>query len=335
MTPNVQHRIAAWRQVGEKIKETYSKEKDELSLLVQGENPWFTSDNIEAAILGVTYFLDTGKLEEWLKSYNLENQTQKVIGLVMAGNIPMVGFHDLFCTLLAGCRAQVKLSSDDSVLMKWLIDLIIAEETFKDSIELVPQLKGMDAVIATGSDNTARYFDYYFGKYPNIIRKNRTGVAILSGNESAHELHELGKDIFQYFGLGCRNVSKLFVPQGYDFTHLFGALKSFDNVMHFSKYSNNYDYQKAILLVNHEEHLDTGFCLFKESTALVSPISVIYFEYYENQDSLTEILKEKREKIQCVLGNTHRDSIAFGKAQRPEVWDYADGIDTMKFLSEL
>jgi hypothetical protein len=254
----------------------------------------------------------------------------------MAGNIPLVGFHDLLCVLISGHMAQIKLSSKDSKLPSYIIKhLLWLEPGFEKNISVTEgKLHDFDAVIATGSDNSARYFHQYFGKYPNIIRKNRTSVAVLSGNESTQELSQLGEDVFSYFGLGCRNVSKIYAPVGYDFTLLLDAWQGFHDIIHHHKYSNNYDYQKSILLVNRLPFLDNGFVLLQENERLVSPISVVYTESYTTPKNLHEKLSAIREKIQCITGNG--DSfIPFGQAQYPSLGDYADQIDTLKFLSEL
>jgi hypothetical protein len=244
----------------------------------------------------------------------------------------------MICVLISGHKLIAKLSSQDDVLIPFIADeLIKIEPEFKDAIEFVDQLKGMDAVIATGSDNTSRYFDYYFSKYPNIIRKNRTSIAILMGDENANELKDLGKDLFSYFGLGCRNVSKLFLPDGYDIKKLIPHLENFKYIIDHNKYGNNYFYRKSIFLVNQIEHLDNGFALFHHNDQLVSPISVIYYNYYKDLNSLKNQLIPMKDKIQCIVGNEGfiGNSVQFGKAQMPEIWDYADNIDTLDFLTKL
>jgi hypothetical protein len=254
----------------------------------------------------------------------------------MAGNIPLVGFHDFLCALISGNNVQIKLSSKDSKLIKYLVGYIERiEPSFQGRITFKERLEGFDAIIATGSDNSARYFEYYFGKYPNIIRKNRTSCAILTDAESDQEIANLGIDIFSYFGLGCRNVSKLYVPTDYDFINLLSRLESFKEIIHHHKYCNNYDYQKSILLVNGVQHLDNGFLLLQENEKLVSPISVLYYERYVDESDLRNKLKVNAEKIQCIVGKVKPAEIPFGQAQYPNVWDYADQIDTLKFLSEL
>ena len=262
----------------------------------------------------------------------------KRIGVVMAGNIPLVGFHDFLTVLISGHTVWAKLSTQDSFLLKYIAGLLTEiEPRFQDQIVWVDKLKEADAIIATGSDNTSRYFEYYFAKYPHIIRKNRTGVGILRGEESHTSLRSLGQDVFQYFGLGCRNVSKLWVPLDYDFVPMIEAWEDYQDVLLHHKYHNNYDYNKSIHLVNGDPFLDTGFAMLKESTALVSPISMVFYETYRNTDELEKAVAAQRSKIQCVVSEEgwFPDSIPFGRAQQPELWDYADGVDTLAFVNGL
>ena len=331
---NIQERITLFTQLGQYFSSLKEDELSDLAYRAGNENSWFTEKNVINAIKGISYFLDNEILENWISKYSVSNKSL-TIGIIMAGNIPMVGFHDLLCVFMSGHRAMIKTSSQDSFLIKHiLVKLNEIDPRSSDQFLLVDQLKGMDAIIATGSDNTSRYFEYYFSKYPHIIRKNRTSVAILTGDETETELSELGSDIFLYYGLGCRNVSKVFVPKGYDFTPLLDGLKGFEDVIHHHKYRNNYDYNKSIYLVNKEPFLDTEFLLVRESEDMVSPISVLFYQEYDSNDDLTEILKNQSEKIQCVVGND-AGMIAFGQAQQPEVTDYADGVDTMAFLTGL
>ena len=243
----------------------------------------------------------------------------------------------MICVLLSGHKAAIKLSSQDLFLMQWIIrKLCEIEPAFIDQIDVCEQLKVMDAVIATGSNNTARYFDYYFGKYPHIIRKNRTSVAILNGKETDTELMKLGKDVFTYFGLGCRNVSKIWVPQDYDFLPLLDLWASFKKVADNFKYHNNYEYNKSIYLVNGVTHLDTGFLLLTESEALTSPISVLYYQQYQNLTEVDQYLTQNQDKIQCIVSSQlSKNFIPFGQTQVPEISDYADGMDVMRFLNTL
>jgi Acyl-CoA reductase (LuxC) len=283
----------------------------------------------------VQKLLEPHALSEWAARYDLVTQPKK-IAVVMAGNIPMVGFHDFLSVLICGHSIQIKTSSKDTVLMKFIAGRLMGiEPRFRESITFAEQLKEFDAIIATGSDNASRYFEYYFGKYPCIIRKNRTSVAILHGNETDDELKALGTDIFSYFGLGCRNVSKIFLPISYDVKRLFPPWESFREIIHHHKYCNNYDYQKSILLVTSTPFLDNGFVMLQETSRLVSPISVVYYEYYENSAALKNILDGLSTKIQCVVENTPESSVKFGQAQFPGLSDYADQVDTLQFLTAL
>jgi hypothetical protein len=253
----------------------------------------------------------------------------------MAGNIPAVGFHDYLSVLISGHRLKAKLSSQDSFLINYLHQrLITIEPRFQDRVEFAEHLDGVDAVIATGSDNTARYFEYYFQTVPQIIRKNRSSCAVLSGDESVENLSDLGTDVFSYFGLGCRNVSKLYVPGDFNFSNLFQAWQTYQPVIRHTKYANNYTYQKSILQINQTPFQDPGFILLKEDPGFVSPISVLYLEYYSDRDDLQQKIKTHQHKIQCIVSaETDKDGVAFGQAQFPDVADYADQVDTMKFLS--
>lgn len=326
-------KIAAFVNLREKITQFSSSEVEELAATATSQNGWFSNQSVQNALDGLAFMLDESKLNEWIRRYELEDTSPKVVGIVMAGNIPLVGFHDLLSVLMAGHFAAIKPSSDDKFLIHQMIDWIIeVEPRFKKNMEIREKLTNIDAVIATGSDNTARYFEYYFKDIPNIIRKNRTSVAILHGNESDEELEALGKDIFSYFGLGCRNVSKVFTPKGYDFREAFPHFEKYKDVANHHKYRNNYDYYKSIYLVNKTPHLDTGYLLINSTDELVSPISVLFHQEYDSIETLQSILDAKREKIQCVVG---KDFIPFGNAQQPELWDYADDVDTMKFLTGL
>ncbi len=326
-------RIHAFIKLGEKIKALDPDTFADIAQSAHAKNGWFTPESVEKSFVGIAHLLKKEKLEKWTSNYDLNIEIPKIVGIVMAGNIPMVGFHDLLCVLLSGNMAAIKLSSQDEVLMSQVIEWIIEiESRFKKNIEIRDKLDQVNAVIATGSDNTARYFEYYFGKYPNIIRKNRTSIAILDGTESNEELHSLGEDLFTYFGLGCRNISKVFTPKGFDITSIFPHFEDFKEIINHHKYGNNYDYYKSILLVNKTPHLDSGFLLVNTTDDLVSPTSVLYHQEYATKDQLTNVLKLQEEKIQCIVGHNH---IPFGQAQTPEPWDYADGVDVMEFLVEL
>jgi hypothetical protein len=325
------------------LNEQFYNNFKELLTLVSIHNPWFTESNVKNAISAISGQLNQKQLHDWTNAYRRELDAPEKgfrVAVIMAGNIPMVGFHDLLCVLLSGNIFVGKLSSDDKLLLPYLSKILIAiEPGFKDYIEFTDgQLKTMDAVIATGSNNTARYFEYYFKKYPSIIRKNRNSVAVLSGEETATELTELGKDIFQYFGLGCRNVSKLFVPKGYKFDPFYEAIMVYQDIIHTNKYANNYDYNRTVYLMSNDPTLlDNNFLLLKESSSYSSPIGVLFYEFYETLHQLNERLEKDASEIQCIVASNTgvRNSIPFGQAQCPALADYADGMDTMKFLIEL
>ena len=333
----LEERLNAFIKLNQVLSELSASERAEIITQAANNNRWFDTSNVEQALSGLIHLTDPVKMKTWLTGYDLKPSKQKIIGLIMAGNLPLVGFHDLICVLLSGHKAAIKLSSQDLFLMQWIIrKLCEIEPAFIDQIDVCEQLKVMDAVIATGSNNTARYFDYYFGKYPHIIRKNRTSVAILNGKETDTELMELGKDVFTYFGLGCRNVSKIWVPQDYDFLPLLDLWTSFKKVADNFKYHNNYEYNKSIYLVNGFTHLDTGFLLLAESEALTSPISVLYYQKYQNLAEVNQHLTENQDKIQCIVsGQLSKNFIPFGQTQVPEISDYADGMDVMRFLNTL
>ena len=333
-------RISAFVQLGIRISNLSEEEKFPIFRQAENQNAWFTQRSIEQALEGIRLMLDAQALEKWLSSYKFFNpRSPKQVGLMLSGNIPAVGFHDLLSVLIAGHTACVKLSSQDAALPLWLIqELKSIEPRFSDRIQIEEMLKNKQAYIATGSDNSARYFNYYFGKYPHLIRSNRTSVAILQGDESTADLQALGADIFDYFGLGCRNVSKVFVKNQGQLTDLLDALESFASVANHHKYFNNYEYNKSIYLVNGTPHLDNGFLLLKESADLVSPIGVLFYEIYEDDLELQSKLLTLASQIQCVVGSSSLGIpgiIPFGQTQCPAPWDYADGVDTLQFLSEL
>lgn len=329
-------RINVFVRLGRFLNALKEEEFQSLAERVKIENPWFTGENLRMAVSAIGNFLEEKKITVWLSSYTSPERNSKRIALIMAGNIPLVGFHDLLCVLINGDAALIKLSSKDTVGIKWLTDKIIEfDARFSNKIIYVDRLKDFDAVIATGSDNSARYFEYYFGKYPHIIRKNRTSVAILEGTETEKEMTQLGTDVFSYFGLGCRNVSKLLVPSGYKFDALFRSWEPFKNAIHHHKYGNNYDYQKSILLVTQTPFLDNGFIMIQESQRWVSPIAVVYFEYYNRREEVDTKLYALRDKLQCIVGKAAPATINFGQTQCPDLGDYADQVDTMKFLNSL
>ena len=304
-------------------------------------NGWFIEENVRSAVAGIAFMLERDKLEKWLANYTFpENKIPKRVVVIMAGNIPMVGFHDFLCVLISGNTCVAKLSSQDNRLLKAVAAKLIAiDSRFKDSIVFEEgKLENIDAVIATGSNNTSRYFEYYFGKYPNIIRKNRNSVAVLTGHETPEQLALLGDDIFMYFGLGCRNVSKLYVPEGYNFDDFFNAIESRKKIVFHSKYANNYDYNKAILLVGKQLHFDNGFLLLKEDEALSTPVSRLNYSFYKDLTAVKAELEIRKNEIQCVVSAHPSDfnsGVSFGESQKPDLWDYADGVDTMAFLLSL
>ncbi len=303
------------------------------------KNAWFTEEQTTNAVKATGKLLNKKDLSTWTQNYNFTSSPQK-IGLVLAGNIPMVGFHDILAVVLSGNIALIKLSSSDDILIpKILKKLIEIEPGFSSQIKFTERLEGFDAIIATGSNNTSRYFEYYFSKVPHIIRKNRNSIAILSGNETTEELKALGKDIFDYFGLGCRNVSKLFVPEGYNFVPFFEAIEEYHTIKNHNKYNNNYDYNKSIFLVNKAPHLDNGFLLVTQSESLHSPLAVVFYDEYQQLAELKALLENKKEEIQVLVTHINDDfAIAkthFGNSQQPALWDYADGVNTLEFLASL
>lgn len=299
------------------------------------ENRWFIPEFIELSVNNIAQnFLQTHQLEQLIKQYQLpgENPNPKTVGIVMAGNIPLVGFHDLLCVFLTGHYAMIKTSSKDEALITHIINKLAQwNEDVNKYITISGLIKNCDAYIATGSNNSSRYFEYYFAKYPSIIRKNRTSVAILTGKETNSELEKLSDDVYQYFGLGCRNVTKIFVPKNYDFVPLLNAFKKYDHLADHHKYKNNYDYNLAIHILNNQYYMANDSIILVESESSFSPISQLHYEYYNNEKEVRDKLK-KDESIQCIVS---KKDIDFGKAQCPGVCDYADGIDTIKFLQHL
>lgn len=299
------------------------------------ENPWFIPEFIAISIKKIAEnFLQKEALIRWTSTYAIEDSPKnpKNIGLVMAGNIPLVGFHDLLCTFISGHKTTVKTSSKDNVLIKNLVNKLIEwDRKVSELIVFADHLKGCDAYIATGSNNTGRYFEYYFGKYPHIIRKNRTSVAILDGTETQEELMALSDDIQFYFGLGCRNITKIFVPEGYDFIPLLDALRKYEHFMDFHKYKHNFDYHLAILIMGNRYYMNNNSVVLTENIAAFSPVSQVHYAYYSDRKKVLDELSGN-EEIQCVVGH---HLVPFGMAQSPSLTDYADGVDTMAFLKGL
>jgi len=304
----------------------------------QHHNAWFTAPNITKACTTVGLSLSESRLTNWLAPYPFDRETEKSVGLILAGNIPLVGFHDILCALCAGFNIQVKTSADDPILTTHIIDkLIEIEPRFSQKITFTERLKNFDLVIATGNDNSARYFSYYFGQKPHIIRKNRNSAAVLTGKETPLDIQLLGRDIFDYFGLGCRSVSKLFVPIGYDISAFFEGIAPYSDIVNHHKYANNYDYNKSIYLVNGDRHFDNGFLLVKPDERTASPLAVIFLEEYSHLDDLTGRLNALASQLQCVVSRERltitTPVVMPGQSQEPALDDYADGVNTLDFLA--
>jgi|694.fasta_scaffold01211_27 hypothetical protein len=351
MTEEVKQRISAFVQLGKTMKELAESDtwpgfncglnKEEFTAFQQvvhshiHHNGWFTPENIRLALLAWSEALTEENLLKWIAPYNLQNPANpKKVAIICAGNIPMVGLHDVISVLITGHIAYIKLSSDDDKLIPAILQLfsnlnpvIVPRIVFSEQ-----RLSGHEAVIATGSNNTSRYFAYYFKDVPHIIRKGRTSVAVIRGMETDEEMKRLGHDIFDYFGLGCRNVSKVFVPVGFNLDRIFEAIYVFHPIINHNKYANNYDYNKAVWLLNREELLDNGFILFKQENRIASPTGSLFYEFYSDESKLKDTLDRHRDELQCVIGS---NEIPFGESQKPQLWDYADDVDTIRFLSEL
>ncbi len=371
---HLQERINALVALGNRLNDL---DDDRIATAIRRtthNNSWLTADNQRLALAEIRdHFLKKNALEKWILAYKIGENAQntegvvfelntgneasdgtlntvgslqmsnvkhQTVGLVLAGNIPLVGFHDILCVFVAGHKAGIKLSDKDPFLLPMLLDFLaeIDDRTAAYFSTTTARLSGFDAVIATGSNNSARYFEAYFGKYPNIIRKNRNAVAILRGAETAEELRFLGNDIFQYFGLGCRNVSKLYVPRGYNFTLLLETLHERNDIVLHDKYKNNFDYNFTLLILNKIKYESNGCLLMREAEEIASPISVVYYEFYDNVEDLTKIVQAKSDEIQLVVSSLPLDNVKtfnFGEAQKPSLADYADGVDTLQFLVEL
>ena len=306
--------------------------------LAEEHNGWFTKDNIYFAISGWSNLLVKSNINQWIDKYYFNTNKSKKVAIIMAGNIPLVGFHDFLSVLITGHEAIVKQSSNDMHLLPYLVKYLeYVEPTFKGRITFTKdKLKDFDAVIATGSDNTARYFEYYFKDKPSIIRKNRNSVAILTGNETDTQLKALSEDVFRYYGLGCRNVSKLLVPKDYNFDDFFRGVYDWHPIINQTKYSNNYDYNKAVYLMSAFDILENGFLMLKEDKSYASPIATLFYEYYNSEKELKEKLNLDKEKIQCIVANKFIETeVVFGETQKPKLWNYADDIDTINFLLKI
>ena len=335
---DLRRRINSFLALAQSLEGLTLEEKESHFRKANYYNPWFTFDNLALAWKGFLRYLNKQNLESWISNYDFSNVQPKRVGVVMAGNIPMVGIHDFICVLISGHILVAKLSSQDEVLIKFIAQkLIELEPEFEKRILFVDQLKDIDAVIATGSDNTARYFEFYFSMYPHIIRKNRTSIAVLNGEETAEELEALGDDIFTYFGMGCRNVSKIFLPVGQSIEGLFRHWENYRRLADHHKYANNYHYQRSIMFVNMQSFHDNGFAIFVENERFVSPLAVVYVSHYSDIRELENQLVFLSGKLQCIIckEGVLMGTNKFGTAQTPEVTDYADNVDTLDFLLKL
>ncbi|WP_179334774.1 acyl-CoA reductase [Winogradskyella costae] len=306
--------------------------------LAEEHNGWFTKQNIAFTLKNWSKALTDKNINQWISKYDFKNTNPQTVAIIMAGNIPLVGFHDFVSVLISGHSVLVKQSSNDKHLLPFLAKYLEAvEPNFKGKIKFTEEkLENFDAVIATGSDNTARYFEYYFKNKPSIIRKNRNSVAVLTGNETKEELEALSDDIFRYYGLGCRNVSKFFIPNDYNFDAFFNAVYKWHSIIDGSKYANNYDYNKAVYLMSEFQMLENGFLMIKEDQSYSSPIATLFYEKYNNIEELQQKLGTDSDKIQCIVANGFTEGeITFGETQNPQLWDYADNVDTVDFLLKI
>ena len=329
---NLQMRISLMDRLGEYIlsgEPEWLEAKQRTSLL----NPWFTPEFINLSAKNIAeQFLTKEKLANWTSSLNIQNTQPKKVGIVMAGNIPLVGFHDMLSVFISGHKAVIKASSKDEVLIKHLVKKLNEwDQEINELISFEEMLKGCDAYIATGSNNSARYFEYYFSKYPHIIRRNRTSVALLDGNETNNELEKLADDVHLYFGMGCRNVTKTYVPKDYDFVPLLEIFKKYNHFKDHHKYKNNYDYNLALHILNGKFYMTNESIILFENSFVFSPISQLNYEFYSDKNPVLEQLGSS-EDIQCIVGHDH---IPFGQAQNPSLTDYADDINTLNFLTNL
>jgi hypothetical protein len=352
MMMSLQQRITAFVQLGHGLRALAAspdwpgfacgltrEEFDQVRSLmdtVKARNGWFTPEAVVQSFAAWGENLREEPLRQWLSVYQLPEiqESPATVAVICAGNIPMVGFHDVLSILITGHRALIKYSSDDDVLIPAVLQLLVRiEPGFAPMIAWAEgKLHNFDAVIATGSTNTSRYFHQYFSAYPHIIRKGRTSVAVLTGDETEEELLGLGRDIFDYYGLGCRSVSKMYVPRGYVLDTFFKGIFSYSGVVNHNKYANNYDYNKAVWLLNNENLLDNGFILLKEDTRVASPTGSLYYEYYDDLNALEASLEAQSEALQCIISRNH---VPFGQSQAPGLADYADGVDTIAFLQSL
>ncbi|MDO5510096.1 MAG: acyl-CoA reductase [Weeksellaceae bacterium] len=335
------HIIQAFTQLGQylqqQLENATSQPTSDLQVILQQaqqKNPWFTTENTHFALQQWAQLLQQDKLQDFVSKYNYATEPKKV-GIIMAGNIPLVGWHDLLCVLLSGHIAYIKLSSSDNVIIPRLCEkLIQIEPQLEQRMQFVPQIKDYDAVIGTGSSNTERTLREYFSHVPLLLRGSRTSVAIITDDTTDAELQQLGDDVMRYFGLGCRNITQLFLPENFHLDRLFAAFYPWKDIATHFKYTNNYDYNRAIGLMNHENLYDNGFLLLRESQALFSPVGVLNYAYYKDTEQIHQFLAEHANSVQCVVGD-QQDQIAFGSTQTPDLQQFADGIDTMQFLENL
>lgn len=334
----LQSQIQGLKQFSELLSsKSHGSSFEEVCIRAIQQNPWFTQESIKAAIKAWEHALQPDAIEKWLNAYQ-QTEVPKRVGLILAGNIPLVGLHDLLCVLVSGHQAVIKTASDDTLLMRWVISLLMeASPAWGAQIEFTEKMTGIDAIIATGSNNSSRYFEYYFKDIPHIIRKNRNSIAVLSGNETEADLMALGKDVFDYFGLGCRNVSKVYLAARFDPTSLLVAWESYlANLLAHNRYFNNFEYHLALLMVNRVKHYTNNALILLESEHIASPVSMLHYQFYSNTEALEHEIDGKLDQIQCVLSanGQFKGSLPFGQSQQPELWDYADGIDSLAFLTQ-
>lgn len=321
-----------------KESEYWTSELDKAIDLAYKYNTWFTEDSVKKALNEWSKQLNYNSLKNWTDQYKIKDKSEKKIAIIMAGNLPLVGFHDLLCGLIMNFHCIVKLSSDDKILIPFIVEYLDSiVPGIKNQVKFTTNpIKDFNGVIATGSNNSFKYFEYYFGNYPNLLRKTRHSIAILDGKETEMDLKKLGNDIFTYFGMGCRSVSKLLVPKGYDFDLLFNALFDFKEIINHNKYVNNYDYNKAVYLMSEQKFIENGFIILKEDEKLGSPIGCLFFEYYENPKDLNAYISDIKDSLQCVVSNLNiLNSTSFGSSQSPKIDDYADNTNTLDFLLKI
>ena len=341
---SLNQRIQVLADLGERIQfelnhSPYNEAFENLLNKVNQRNPWFTKESVVQSLSVWANLLESNNLNHFISRYEtvlFEKKNDKVVLLILAGNIPLVGLHDVICSFLSGSKSMIKVSSKDALLLSYLIEQIkTINSTASDYFEISEtKAQGFTHVIATGSNNSARYFDHYFSKFPNIIRKNRSSLAIITQKTTDTELEYLANDVFQYFGLGCRNVTQLCVPHSFDFDRLKNAFNSYATIINHNKYANNYDYHKAIALMNGDPFIDFEFILLQNKSMLKSPLGVLHYNFYENVTEVDSYIQEHRADIQCVVSSesTSFNEVNFGQTQQPKLWDFADQIDTLQFL---